>query len=146
MISFNNCGSRYSLKERNLVRKWLEKVAEEEGNFNIDSVDYVFCSSQYQLELNRQFLGHDYFTDIITFDYSSLKRKKVSGEIYIDVETVRSNAGIYGARFRNEMLRVIVHGVLHLCGQNDKNMCDNVAMHQKEDRYLRLLGTMREER
>jgi rRNA maturation RNase YbeY len=92
--------------------------------------------------MNRQFLGHDYFTDIITFDYSELGEGFVAGDIFIDVETVADNARLYGATRREEMLRVIVHGLLHLCGQKDKSPRDNKQMHSKEDKYLALYHSM----
>jgi len=95
-------------------------------------------SAQRLLEMNRQYLGHDYFTDVITFDYSDRRGTRiVSGDIFIDVETVRDNARLYGARPLEEMRRVVVHGVLHLCGQGDKTPRTNAQMHRKEDRYLR---------
>ena len=87
--------------------------------------------------MNRQFLGHDYFTDVITFDYSDRKTTRtVSGDIFIDVETVADNAAQYGATRLQEMRRVVVHGLLHLCGQKDKTPRANAQMHRKEDKYL----------
>jgi rRNA maturation RNase YbeY len=87
--------------------------------------------------MNIDFIGHDYFTDIITFDYSDLKGEGVvSGDIFIDVDTVADNARIYGATKRDEMLRVVVHGVLHLCGQKDKTPRAEKQMHRKEDKYI----------
>jgi rRNA maturation RNase YbeY len=86
--------------------------------------------------MNIDYIGHDYFTDIITFDYSELEEGVVSGDIFIDVETVADNARIYGVTARQEMLRVVVHGVLHLCGQKDKDPEDEKEMHRKEDKYL----------
>ena len=87
--------------------------------------------------MNIDFIGHDYFTDVITFDYSDLKGEGVvSGDIFIDVDTVKDNARIYGATPRREMLRVVVHGLLHLCGQKDKTPRAEKQMHRKEDYYL----------
>lgn len=101
-------------------------------------VNYIFCSAQRLLEMNRQFLSHDYYTDIITFDYSDLKGEGIiHGDIYIDVETVADNARQYGATHLEEMRRVVVHGVLHLCGQKDKTPRANAQMHRKEDKYLK---------
>lgn len=137
-ITFLNDDSHFVLKDRRRLRKWLRMVAHLEGGYKIESINYVFTSSEKQLLLNRQFLGHDYFTDIITFDYSSLNEGYISGEIYIDTDTVKDNASIYGATFQNEMLRVLVHGVLHLCGQGDKTPSKEKQMHQKEDKYLKL--------
>ncbi|MBO4992743.1 MAG: rRNA maturation RNase YbeY, partial [Alistipes sp.] len=90
-------------------------------------------------QMNIDYIGHDYFTDVITFDYSDLKGKRqVSGDIFIDVETVADNARIYGSTARQEMLRVVVHGLLHLCGQKDKTPRTEKQMHRKEDKYLKL--------
>ena len=125
----------YRLEARRAVREWLHAVALEEG-YRVEQINYIFCSAQHLLEMNRQFLGHDYFTDIITFDYSDLEPGVVSGDIFIDVETVADNARIYGTTARQEMLRVVVHGVLHLCGQKDKEPDDEAEMHRKEDKYL----------
>ena len=127
----------YRLPEKRRTSAWLNEVAAEEG-YRMGEVNYIFCSAARLLEMNRQFLGHDYFTDIITFDYSDLKGEGViHGDIYIDIETVRDNARIYGVSWLNEMRRVVVHGVLHLCGQKDKTPRANAQMHRKEDKYLK---------
>lgn len=136
-VKYYNDDSTYSLPQKRLTARWLEEVARSEG-YRLGDVTYVFCSARRLLEMNRQFLGHDYFTDIITFDYSDRKGEKVvSGDIFIDVETVRDNARIYGATALCEMRRVVVHGVLHLCGQKDKTPRANARMHRKEDKYLK---------
>ncbi len=136
-VHFHTEDCRYRLIERRRTRAWLNKVAEEEG-YRMGEVNYIFCSSAHLLEMNRHFLGHDYFTDIITFDYSDLKGEGIiHGDIYIDVETVRDNARIYNVKAIEEMRRVVVHGVLHLCGQKDKTPRDNAKMHKKEDKYLK---------
>lgn len=128
---------RYRLKEKRRTAAWLKAVAEAEG-YALGEVNYIFCSAEHLLEMNRQFLGHDYYTDIITFDYSDLKdTRTIHGDIYIDVETVRYNARLYKATALQEMRRVIVHGVLHLCGQKDKTPRANAEMHRKEDKYLK---------
>lgn len=126
----------YRLPEKRRTAAWLKEVAEAEG-YRLGDVNYIFCSAARLLEMNKEFLGHDYFTDIITFDYSDRKGSKVvSGDIFIDVETVADNARIYGATKLQEMRRVVVHGVLHLCGQKDKTPRANAQMHRKEDKYL----------
>ncbi len=100
-------------------------------------VNYIFCSPERHLEINRQFLGHDYRTDVITFDYSDLEgRKTVSGDIFIDPGTVADNAAGLGVAPVVEMRRVLVHGVLHLCGYGDKTLKQQVQMRAKEDFYL----------
>lgn len=126
----------YRLPEKRRTAAWLKEVAEAEG-YRLGDVNYIFCSAARLLEMNKEFLGHDYFTDIITFDYSDRKGSGVvSGDIFIDVETVADNARIYGATKLQEMRRVVVHGVLHLCGQKDKTPRANAQMHRKEDKYL----------
>lgn len=127
----------YRLPEKRRTAAWLKEVAEAEG-YQLGDVNYIFCSAARLLEMNKEFLGHDYFTDIITFDYSDRKGSRVvSGDIFIDVETVADNARIYGATKIQEMRRVVVHGVLHLCGQKDKTPRANAQMHRKEDKYLK---------
>ena len=128
----------YRLANKRAVRQWLRKVAVEEGNLQIGEINYIFCSSEYHRQMNRDFLGHDYFTDIITFDYSNLEQGYISGDIYIDYQTVTDNAKIYNTTAECEMLRVVVHGVLHLCGQGDKTPETEAVMHSKEDKYLTL--------
>ena len=110
-----------------------------EGDYSIAEISYVFCSAERHRAMNIEFLGHDYFTDIITFDDSNLREGYIAGDIFIDIETVADNARLYGATARQEMLRVIVHGVLHLCGQKDKTPRAEKQMHKKEDKYLALL-------
>lgn len=140
-IKYHTEECNYRLAAKRNVRKWLHAVAQEEG-YDIEEINYIFCSARHLLEMNRQFLGHDYFTDIITFDYSQLGEGFVAGDVFIDVETVADNARLYGATRREEMLRVVVHGLLHLCGQKDKTPRANRQMHRKEDKYLALYKAM----
>lgn len=140
MVRYYNDSTAYRLRHKRQIASWLRAVAEAEG-YRLGDVNYIFCSSERHLEINKQFLGHDYFTDIITFDYSDRKCERVvAGDIFIDVETVRDNARIYGTRFCDEMHRVVVHGVLHLCGQKDKTPSAERQMHRKEDKYLAILA------
>ena len=136
-VRYHNDECTYRLPQNRLTAECLHGVAEEEG-YALTEVDYIFCSAARLLEMNRQYLGHDYFTDVITFDYSDRKRSRtVAGDIFIDVETVTDNARIYGVTPLQEMRRVVVHGLLHLCGQKDKTPRANAAMHRKEDKYLK---------
>lgn len=138
-VKYYNDSCSYCLPQKRLTAAWLRRVAECEGCV-LGDVTYIFCSAERLLEMNRQFLGHDYFTDVITFDYSDLKHSQtVSGDIFIDVETVADNARLYGSSRISEMRRVVVHGLLHLCGQKDKTPRTNRQMHAKEDKYLKLL-------
>ena len=144
-ILFYTDSCSYRLPQKRLMRRWLREVAREEGNFEITEINYVFCSAERHRAMNIEFLGHDYVTDIITFDDSNLKEGFIAGDIFIDVETVRDNARLYGATAHQEMLRVIVHGVLHLCGQKDKTPRAEKQMHRKEDKYLALLEELKKE-
>lgn len=135
-VRYYTDGCRYRLPQKRLTAAWLREAAEEEG-YRLGDVNYIFCSAERLLAMNRQFLGHDYYTDVITFDYSDRRGAKiVSGDVFIDVETVADNARQYGATRLGEMRRVVVHGLLHLCGQGDKTPRTNAQMHRKEDKYL----------
>lgn len=137
MVRYYNDQTNFRLRDKRKIASWLKAVAQEEG-YALGDVTYIFCSSEVHRKMNIDFIGHDYFTDVITFDYSDLKGEGiVSGDIFIDVDTVKDNARIYGATFTSEMHRIIVHGVLHLCGQKDKTPRANAQMHRKEDKYLK---------
>ncbi len=140
-ILYNRSDCAYNLRNRRIISHWLHLVAENEG-YRIEGLCYVFCRSEEILKMNRQFLGHDYFPDVITFDYSDRKEGWVSGDVYIDVETVADNARRLGFAREREMQRVVVHGLLHLCGQKDKTPRTNRQMHSKEDFYLALLDSL----
>ena len=136
MVRYYNDSTTYRLRQKRRVAAWLGEVAREEG-YTLGDVTYIFCSSAVHRKMNIDFIGHDYFTDVITFDYSDLKGEGVvSGDIFIDVDTVKDNSRIYSATPRREMLRVVVHGLLHLCGQKDKTPRAEKQMHRKEDYYL----------
>ena len=141
MVRYYNDSTTYRLREKRKIAAWLKCVADGEG-YTLGDVTYIFCSSEVHRKMNIDYIGHDYFTDIITFDYSELEEGVVSGDIFIDVETVADNARIYGVTAREEMLRVVVHGVLHLCGQKDKSPRAEKQMHRKEDKYLALYKQM----
>ena len=137
MVRYYNDDTNYRYPDKRRTARWLAEVAAAEG-CTLGDVTYIFCSAQRLLTMNRQYLGHDYFTDVITFDYSDRKGSGViAGDIFIDVETVADNARQYGVTTLQEMRRVVVHGVLHLCGQKDKTPHANAQMHRKEDKYLK---------
>ena len=123
-----------ALDERKVTR-WIRSVAAD-YNFAVGNINYIFCSDERELEVNRQFLGHDYYTDVITFDYTS--GKTLNGDIFISLETVRSNAEMMGVSFDAELLRIIIHGVLHLTGQGDKTPETKAQMTEKEEHALAL--------
>lgn len=118
------------------VGEWLVRVAAAHG-FSIGKINYVFTDDPSMLDLNIRALGHDYFTDIITFDYTS--GAMAGGDIYISLDTVASNADGMGAPYMTELHRVIAHGLLHLCGVNDKGPGEREIMERCEDEALRLL-------
>ncbi len=141
-VKYYNDGSDFRLPSKRIVTAWLRAAAKAEG-YETGDINYIFCSSEKLLEINRRFLGHDYYTDVITFDYSDLKDSKtVSGEIYIDTQTVKDNAEQYGITPLHEMHRVMIHGVLHLCGYKDKTPSASSRMRSKENTYLKMLSKM----
>ncbi len=115
--------------------KWLVSVVRSEKR-QCGKISFLFCTDKYLLELNKKFLHHNYYTDILTFDYSA--GKTINGEIFISIERVKENAADYNQSFRQELLRTIVHGVLHLCGVNDKTANEKNKMKEKEDMALKL--------
>lgn len=119
------------------LNEWIESVAAT-YNFNLGELCYVFCSDDYILNVNKEYLEHDYFTDIITFDYS--EGSIISGDLFISLETVRSNAEKFTQQYDIELLRVIIHGILHLCGLKDKSPDDERNMRLAEDKALGLLN------
>ena len=123
-----------------LTDKWIEEVALSHG-YKTGAINYIFCDDDFILDVNRQFLNHDYFTDIITFDYS--RRHTISGDIFISLDTVATNADQLGVAYQDELHRVIIHGILHLCGINDKLPGEREIMEANENRALELLETMR---
>ena len=106
----------------------------------IGDIAYIFCNDERILEVNREYLQHDYYTDIITFDYCEGDR--ISGDLFISLDTVRTNAEQFGASYEEELYRVIIHGVLHLCGINDKAPGEREKMEEAENRALRLRASM----
>ena len=121
-----------ALDERKVTR-WIRSVAADYG-FTVGNINYIFCSDERELEVNRQFLGHDYYTDVITFDYST--PTTLNGDIFISLDTVRSNAEMVSTTFDHELRRILIHGVLHLTGQGDKTPETKVEMTAKEEKAL----------
>ena len=141
MIHFFNQDCNYLPTNRLKLRRWIQEVVRREG-YTAGDINYVFCSSEYHRQMNRDFLGHDYYTDVITFEdrESRVEEGIVAGEVYIDVATVEDNADLYNSLPINEMRRVIVHGALHLCGHLDKSPTAARTMRRLENRYLKLLN------
>jgi probable rRNA maturation factor len=137
MIYFSDADVRVSLKGRTVLKAVLKDLFQLEG-ISLKTLRYVFCSDEYVLQINRDFLQHDYYTDIITFEMSENPDERVEGEVYISVERVRENARDLKVAFRQELLRVIFHGALHLCGYKDKTSEEQGEMRKMEDKYLLL--------
>ena len=138
-IAFFTEGGIFPTIKRDKIRKWVKLVAAVYDK-KIGEVNYIFCSDEKILEVNREYLQHDYYTDIITFDYSDLDR--VSGDLFISTETVGSNAEKFSTLYEEELSRVIIHGVLHLCGQADKTPEEREIMRQKEELALKMLASL----
>ncbi len=124
-----------TLKNKRKLKEYIESLFYAEKK-KLDSLSIVFCSDEYLLAINQQFLHHDYYTDVITFDLTESHKKAISGELYISVERVKENAIIAKSTFTNELHRVIFHGALHLCGYNDKTTKQQQTIRLKEDLYL----------
>ena len=133
-ISFNKADATATLTNRVALKSFIEKRVKKEG-LSIDSLNYVFCSDKYLLEINKQYLKHNYYTDIISFDLSE-EPGKLIGEVYISVDRVKDNAKTHGVTLKEELLRVIFHGALHFCGYKDKKPADAKKMRQMEDLWL----------
>lgn len=125
----------FKLKDKLLSNRWLKMVAASELR-KIGDINIIFCSDNYILDVNMKYLQHDYFTDIITFDYC--EKDVLSGDLFISIDSVRENALFYGTEFPEELNRVIVHGVLHLIGYDDHTEEDIKTMRSKENYYLEL--------
>ncbi len=133
MIRFYQKETNFDLQYKAIIKKWIKRVVEASGK-KVGDVNIIFCNDPSILEINQQFLGHDYYTDIITFDYC--EGNTVSGELYISVDTVEANAQEYNETFRNEIHRVIIHGILHLLGYDDHSEEDIAQMREQEDLAL----------
>lgn len=118
------------------LKKWIKNSLIAEG-INSAAINYIFCSDPYLLEINQEYLNHDYFTDIITFDNSE-DEGLLEGDIYISIDRIRENAQNLNLSFTDELHRVMIHGVLHLCGYSDKGKAEKQIMRLKEDTYLSL--------
>lgn len=126
-------GVKVNFTNRAQLKKYIQLLFKKEGE-KLESINYIFCTDKALLEINRQFLTHDFYTDIITFDLS--ETNAIQAEIYISVDRVRDNALKLGVSFKSELHRVIFHGVLHLCGYKDKTKGDKEKMRDKEEFYL----------
>lgn len=161
-ISFHSEDIEFTLNKKTLIREWISDTIKREKQ-KAGDISYVFCSDDYLLKLNKDYLDHDTLTDIITFDYSEGEGEKgegdrgqgkggrgnpkpetriVSGDIFISLDRIKENAGKFSVSLEDELHRVMIHGVLHLCGYKDKSKADKAEMTAREDFYLNLLGKL----
>ena len=136
MISFLTENMKMPKIDRKAVRAWITAVAATYDGRKVGNLNYIFCNDDRILEVNKEFLGHDYYTDIITFDYS--EPGKVSGDMFISIETVETNSFKFHTSYDKELMRVIIHGVLHLCGINDKGPGERAVMEAAEEKALNM--------
>lgn len=136
MVHFNSDQTEIPSINQVKVREWIEKVAGTYGK-RVGEINYIFVSDERILEINREFLHHDYYTDHIGFDYSAAN--VLSGDLYLSVDTIRSNSRLFGEGYEMELHRVIIHGILHLCGLKDKTPEERKQMETAEDEALTLL-------
>lgn len=139
MIQFSFEDVKFTLSDRLKLKSWIKSVISGYGK-KLGDVTYIFCSDDYLLSINRQYLQHDYYTDIITFDY--VEDDIISGDLFISFDTVKSNSELFGTTFTDELHRVMIHGVLHLLGLKDKAPEDEAKMRNAENEALFLLNSI----
>lgn len=139
MITYNTDGVKMPGIKKREITKWIKAVADIHGR-KVGEIGYLFVDDEKILECNREYLGHDYYTDIITFDYD--EGDQINGDIVISLDTVHTNAEKFGKTYEEELHRVIIHGILHLCGINDKGPGEREIMEANEDKALALLRGM----
>lgn len=133
MITFNHVESDMKLVGKRDLSKWVKTCITNENKV-VGDINYIFCDDEYLLDINKKYLNHDTYTDIITFDYT--EEDEVSGDIYISIDRVEENAEKFGVEMLEELHRVMIHGVMHLCGHKDKSDAEKQAMRAKEDACL----------
>jgi probable rRNA maturation factor len=136
-IQFFNADVAYTVKNKTILRSWISAVIRKEG-YSLDDLSIIFCSDEYLYKMNVEYLKHDTYTDIITFDLSTVK-KQINGELYISIDRVRENAKSNLVPISNELHRVMIHGTLHLCGYKDKSPQSKKLMTSRENESLKLL-------
>jgi len=132
-VGFSSVDVTWTCRDKRRIRTWFEAVITAHG-CELGEIELIFCSDAYLLEVNKNALQHDYFTDIITFDYRA--GNVVSGDLFVSIDRVRENARSYKVSFSTEIHRVLVHGVLHLCGWTDASDAEKAAMRAEENRWL----------
>ncbi|MBP8915901.1 MAG: rRNA maturation RNase YbeY [Chitinophagales bacterium] len=139
MIQFVEENVKFPLPNKNLTKKWIKLVIEASQK-KVGDICIIFCDDEYLLNINRQYLNHDYYTDIITFDY--VEGNKISGDLFISLDTVKSNSVKFSESFELEAKRVIIHGILHLLGLKDKSETEALEMRSAENRALELYPSL----
>lgn len=129
--------TNYPLKSRTKIKQWIKQIIESKGK-KTGNITYIFCDDEYLLEVNKQYLQHDYYTDVITFDY--VENDLIGGDIFISTDRVRENALAFGSSETEELHRVIIHGALHLLGLKDKSEEEAFQMREAENEALKLLN------
>ncbi len=135
-ISYHAEGIKIPHLKKRILNNWIKTIAQNYHK-KIGEIAYIFCSDEKILEINNEYLNHDYYTDIITFDYS--EEDKISGDIFISLDTVKSNSDKFKTKYIEELLRTIIHGILHLCGIDDKGPGEREVMEEQENKALALL-------
>lgn len=137
MITYSSENVRMPKIRKRDTSAWIKKVAAAHGR-KVGEIGYLFCDDEKILEVNREFLQHDYYTDIITFDYD--EGDVINGDLVISLDTIRTNAELFNKSYEEELNRVIIHGILHLCGINDKGSGEREIMEAEENKALAMLG------
>jgi len=137
-VSYNALDVPFPKIKRRLTTKWIY-LAIEKNHKKVGDISYVFCSDEEILKINKQYLNHAYYTDIITFDYS--EGDKLSGDLFISLDTVKSNSEKFKTNYNEELRRVMIHGILHLCGYEDNTPMKKKTLHLKEDELLELFNS-----
>lgn len=139
MIQFVTENVKFPLPNKNLTKKWIKLVIETYQK-KVGDICIIFCDDEYLININRQYLNHDYYTDIITFDY--VEGNKISGDLFISLDTVKSNSVKFSENFEMEAKRVIIHGILHLLGLKDKTESEELVMRSAENQALELFPSL----
>ncbi|MDR2065115.1 MAG: rRNA maturation RNase YbeY [Prevotellaceae bacterium] len=134
MLRFFTENISFKLTNRRKIKHWISDVVGSENKI-VGDINFIFCSDEYLLGINKKYLNHDYFTDVITFDFC--KENKISGDIFISMDSVRANSVIYKQLFEKELYRVMIHGILHLCSYGDSTKSEIALMRSKENNYLK---------
>jgi len=138
-VKFFNEDSHYNLQQKRLIKEWIKTTIHNE-NAKLGTVNFIFTSDNYLLQINKEYLSHNYYTDIITFNYC--ENTTVNGDIFISLDTIRNNSTRFGVTFINELHRVMIHGILHLIGYDDGTDEEKVLMREKENYYLERLENL----